>query len=58
MPRSTTYAQLIEIIPRAISIDISKFDIEMKFKLKTFNPMSLVPITTDDDVDYFIEEND
>ena len=33
VPRSTTYAQLIEKVSRVICIDISEFDIEMKFKL-------------------------
>ncbi|KAH9783654.1 SWIM-type domain-containing protein [Citrus sinensis] len=56
VPRSTTYAQLIEKVSRIICIDISEFDIEIKFKLKTFDPMPPVPIMNDDDVDYFLEE--
>ncbi|GAY49958.1 hypothetical protein CUMW_123080 [Citrus unshiu] len=56
VPRSITYAQLIEKVSRVICIDISEFDIEIKFKLKTFDPMPLVPIMNDDDVDYFLEE--
>ena len=56
MPHSTTYAQLIEIIFRFIFIDFFEFDIEMKFKLKTFDLMSSVPILTDDNVDYFLKE--
>ena len=56
VPHSTMYAQLIESVSRVICIDIFKFDIEMKFKLKTFNPMPPVLIMSDDDLDYFLEE--
>lgn len=54
MPHSTTYAQLIEKASQVISIDISKFDIQIKFKLKTSNLM-LVLIMTNDDADYFVQ---
>ena len=53
---STTYAQLIERVSQVICIDICEFDIEIKFKLKTFDPISPVPIMNDDDVDYFPKE--
>ena len=56
VPYSTMYAQLIERVSRVICIDIFEFNIEMKFKLKTFNPMPPVLIMSDDDVDYFLEE--
>ena len=56
VPHSTTYVQLIEKVSRVIYIDISEFDIEMKFKLKTFDPMPPVPIMNDDNVKYFLEE--
>ena len=48
--------QLIERVSWVICIDIFEFDIEMKFKLKTFDPMPSIPIMNDDDVDYFLEE--
>ena len=56
VPCSTTYAQLVERVSRVICIGISEFDIEMKFKLKIFDPMLLVPIMNDDDVDYFLKK--
>lgn len=57
VPHSITYAQLIEIIFRFIFMDFFfEFDIKMKLKLKTFDLMSFVPIFTDDDVNYFLNE--
>ena len=56
VPHSTTYAQLIERVSRVICINIFEFDIEMKFKLKTFDQMPPILIMNDDDVDYFLEE--
>lgn len=50
------YAQLIERASQVIFIDIFEFNIEMKFKLKISDLIPHVPITTDDDIDYFIEE--
>lgn len=47
---------MIERVSRVISIDISEFEIEMKFKLKTFNLIPPIPIMTNDDVDYFLKE--
>lgn len=44
VPHFTIYVQLKERVSRVISIDISKFNIETKFKLKTFDPISLIPI--------------
>ena len=38
-------------------MDFSEFDIEMKFKLKTFDAIPSVPILIDDDVDYFLEND-
>ena len=48
--------KLIEKVSRVICIHIYEFDIEMKFNLKTFYPMPPIPIMSDDDVDYFLEE--
>ena len=53
IPRSTTYAELVEKIAEVIDIDISEFEITMKFKLKTSDPMPPVTIQTNDDVEFF-----
>ena len=53
IPRSTTYAELVEKIAEVIDIDTSEFEITMKFKLKTSDPMPPVAIQTNDDVEFF-----
>ena len=39
IPRSTTYVKLVEKIAQVIDIDTSEFEITMKFKLKTSDPV-------------------
>ncbi|KAH9726740.1 SWIM-type domain-containing protein [Citrus sinensis] len=56
IPRSTTYAELVDKIAEVIDIDTSEFEITMKFKLKTSDPMPPVTIQTNDDVEFFLEE--
>ena len=56
MPHSITYVQLIKRVSRVISINISKFWHCKMFKLKTSDPMLLIPIMPDDDVDDFVEQ--
>ncbi|KAL9411325.1 hypothetical protein AB3S75_045008 [Citrus x aurantiifolia] len=56
IPRSTTYADLVEKIAKVIDIDTLEFEITMKFKLKTSDPMPPVTIQTNDDVEFFLEE--
>ena len=51
--RSTTYAGLVEKIAEIIDIDTSEFEITMKFKLKTYDPMPPVTVQTNDDVEFF-----
>ena len=51
--RSTTYAELVEKITQVIDIDISEFEITMKFTLKTSDRMPPVTIQTNDDVEFF-----
>ena len=53
IPRSTTYAALVEKIAEVIDIDTSEFKITTKFKLKTSDPMPPVTIQTNDDVEFF-----
>ena len=53
IPRSTTYAELVEKIAQVIDIDTSEFKITMKFMLKTFDRMPPVTIQTNDDVEFF-----
>ncbi|KAH9646138.1 hypothetical protein KPL70_024786 [Citrus sinensis] len=53
IPRSTTYAALVEKITEVIDIDTSEFEITMKFKLKTYDPMPPVTVQTNDDVEFF-----
>ena len=43
----------MEKIAEVIDIDTSEFEITMKFKLKTSDPMSPVTIQTNDDVEFF-----
>ena len=50
IPRSTTYAELVEKIAEVIDINTSDFEITMNFKLKTSDPMTPVTIQTNDDV--------
>ena len=56
IPRSTTYAKLVEKIAEVIDIDISEFKITMKFKLKTSDPMPPITIQTNDYVEFFLED--
>ena len=52
IPRSTTYAELVEKMAQVIGIDTSEFEITMKFKLKTSDRMPPVIIQTNDDVEF------
>ena len=56
IPRSTTYAELVEKIAQVIDRDTSKFEITMKFKLKTSNLMPSITIQTNDYVEFFLEK--
>lgn len=53
VPHSTMYVQSMAGVSRVISIGIFKFYIEINFNFKTFDPMPLVLIMIDDNVDYF-----
>ena len=52
IPRSTTYAELVEKIAQVIDMDTSEFEITMKFKLKTSDRMPLVTIQTNNNVEF------
>ena len=52
IPRSTTYAELVEKIAQVIDINTSEFEITMKFNLKTYDRMPLITIQTNDDVEF------
>lgn len=47
------YTQLMEIASWVISINIFKFDVEIKFQLKTSNLIPSILIMIDDNIDYF-----
>lgn len=54
--QSTTYIELLEKTSQVIDIDTLEFEITMKFKLKTYDPIPLVAIKTNDDVKLFLKE--
>lgn len=43
-------------ICQVIDINISKFEITMKFKMKMSNPIPLITIKTNDDMELFLDK--